>query len=230
MREWLQRYTREAPMTSLFTFIALIVWVVTALQSRSLVNSLAGSSLGDAWILWGPAVLAEPTGVLRLIGSMFLHLDLGHLAMNLFFLVLVGREVERFCGSALYAAVFFAGGLGASATILWMDPLTPTAGASGALYALMAVFVTVSLRRGADLRAPLVLIAVNVGYTFLATSVSLWGHLGGLAVGVVLALVLAARSRRVQISGVVVTLLVTVGASLWWVADTSQLDFLQAVL
>lgn len=217
-------------MTALFSLTAVLVWVITALQSRSLTQSLAGSGLGDSWILWGPAVTGEPLGVLRTIGSIFLHLDLGHLAVNLFFLVLVGREIERFCGSALYSATFFAGGIGASAMILWLDPLAPTAGASGALYALMAVFVTVSLRRGADLRAPLILIAINVAYTFFATSVSLWGHLGGLATGAVLALVLAARSRRAQIIGVALTLAASVAMVIWWVATTSAANLLGPLL
>lgn len=230
MRQWLAGYTRDAPMTALFSLIAALVWAITALQSRSLTHSLAGSGLGDAWILWGPAVLGEPLGVLRTIGSIFLHVDLGHLAINLFFLVLVGREIERFCGSALYSAVFFTGGIGAAAMILWLDSLAPTAGASGAIYALMAVFVTVNLRRGADLRAPLILIAVNVVYTFLATSVSLWGHLGGLATGAVLALVLAARSRRTQIIGVAVTLLVAVAMVIWWIVYTGDMSLMDPLL
>lgn len=230
VREWLARYTREAPMTSLFSLVAVLVWAVTAFQSRSLTNSLAGSGLGDAWILWGPALLSEPLGVLRTIGSIFLHLDLGHLAVNLFFLVLVGREIERFCGSALYATVFFSGGIGASAAILWLAPLVPTAGASGALYALLAVFVTVSYRRGADLRAPLILIGINVAYTFVATSVSLWGHLGGLGTGAVLALVLASRSRRTQVTGVVVVLTAAIAAVVWWVLDTIGLSLVESML
>lgn len=230
MREWFTRYTREAPLTSLFSLIAVLVWMITALQSRSLTNSLAGSGLGDSWILWGPAVLTEPLGFWRVIGSIFLHLDLGHLAVNLFFLVLVGREIERFCGSWLYAVVFFAGGVGASATILWLDPLSPTAGASGALYALLAVFVTVSFRRGADLRAPLILIGINVIYTFVATSVSLWGHLGGLGTGAALALVLASRSRRAQIVGAVVILAVAIAAVAWWILETTGWSLIEPML
>lgn len=222
MRDWLARYTREAPVTSLFISISCLVWAVTALQSRSLIHSLAGSSLGDAWILWGPEVVGEPFGLARTIGAIFLHLDLGHLAVNMFFLILVGREIEKFYGSPLYATIFLAGGIGASATILWLEPLTPTAGASGALYCLLAVFVTVSLRRGTDLRAPLVLIAVNVAYTFVASSVSLWGHLGGLATGIVLAFLLASRSRRVQVAGTTGVLLVVIALVLWWDVTTAN--------
>lgn len=216
MSDWLARYTRQAPVTSLFTLIILLVYAATALQSRSLLNSLHDTSLGNAWILWGPSVLSEDLGPLRAVGSMFLHLDLGHLFLNLFLLVLMGREVEGFFGRGLYAAILFSGGIGAAAVILLLDPLSPTAGASGALYALMAVFVTVCLRRGVDLRAPIVLILVNVGYTFVATSVSFWGHLGGLLTGVVMAMILLSPSRRVQQFGIAGVLFLVIGLVLAW--------------
>ncbi|MGP6174250.1 rhomboid family intramembrane serine protease [Corynebacterium sp. A21] len=216
MSDWLTRYTRQAPVTSLFTLIILLVYAATALQSRSLLNSLADSSLGNSWILWGPSVLSENLGPLRAVGSMLLHLDLGHLFVNLFLLVLMGREVEGFFGRGLYATILFAGGIGAAAAILWLDPLSPTAGASGALYALMAVFVTVCIRRGVDLRAPIVMILVNVGYTFVATSVSFWGHLGGLLTGVVMAVILLSRSHRVQQLGIAGVLFLVIGLVMGW--------------
>lgn len=225
MRDWLNRYSREAPATFLFALLAIVVWVITAIQSRSITYSLADSRLGDAWILWGPTTAVETFGVLRAVTAIFLHLDLVHLAINMFLLILMGREIEKFCGTALYTLIFLAGGIGASAFILWQDPLAPTAGASGAIYALMAVFVVVSLRRGADLRAPLALILVNVGYTFLATSVSLWGHLGGLFTGVVLALLLLLRSRRAQTAGVVAVLLVAVLWVFWLAQDIAENGF-----
>lgn len=71
-----------------------------------------------------------------------------------------------------------------------MDPLAPTVGASGAVYGLMAIFVAMSYRLRRDLTAPLILIAVNVGYSLLMDGVSLWGHLGGLLTGCVLGIVL----------------------------------------
>lgn len=207
MSDWLARYYRQAPVNAIFMLTALAFYAVTLLQSRSLTNSLHGSSFGDALVLWGPAVIAEDFGVLRALGFNFLHLDLGHLAVNLFIILLMGREVEGFFGSLRYALIVLAGGIGSAAAILWMDPLAPTAGASGVAFALMAVFVAVCIRRQVDLRGPIVLILINVLYTFIAAGVSFWGHAGGLLTGVMMAIILLHRSPRVQLAGIMGVLL-----------------------
>ncbi|RSZ61980.1 rhomboid family intramembrane serine protease [Corynebacterium hylobatis] len=164
--------------------------------------NLSGSSLGDSWLLYGPEVSAGGLDRLRALGAVFLHIDLGHVAINGFLLLLIGREIERFAGTALYAAAFLAGGIGASATVLWLDWSTPTAGASGAIFALMVLLVGITRVRGGDLRAPMILILVNVVYTFIAPNVSLWGHLGGLFFGLLMVFFLVQPQPRVRWAGV----------------------------
>nr|WP_304503778.1 rhomboid family intramembrane serine protease [Corynebacterium lemuris] len=183
--------------------MAVVVYAITALQSRSLMYNLSGSSLGDSWLLYGPEVSEGGLDRFRALGAVFLHIDLGHVAINGFLLLLIGREIERFAGTALYAAAFLAGGIGASATVLWLDWPTPTAGASGAIFALMVLLVGITRVRGGDLRAPLVLIGVNVVYTFIAPSVSLWGHLGGLFAGLLMVFFFVHPDTRVRWGGVI---------------------------
>lgn len=216
MSDWLARYYRQAPVNSIFILITLSFYALTALQSRSLSHSLHSSSLGDALILWGPAVITEDLGLLRAVGFNFLHLDVGHLAVNLFILLLMGREVEEFFGTLRYLFIVLAGAAGSAAAILWMSPLSPTAGASGVVFALMAVFVAVCIRRRVDLRGPVVLILVNVLYTFIATSVSFWGHAGGLLTGVMMALILLYRSPKFQLVGIIGVFLLQVVLLLVW--------------
>ena len=81
--------------------------------------------------------------------------------------------------------------------------MSPTAGASGALFALMVLLISVYRSRGADLRAPIVLVVVNVAYTFLTTGVSLWGHLGGLFAGIILALCVNRKSSVIHWVGII---------------------------
>lgn len=200
------RWYRDAPATTLFTTAATLVWIITALQSLSIMNNLGDSALADAWLLWGPAVSADGVHWFRALGAIFLHVDLGHLAINGFMLMFIGREIEQFIGTPLYTLAFLAGGIGASATVVWLDYSAPTAGASGAIFALMVLLVGVNRHRGADLRAPLVLIAVNVAYTFLASNVSLWGHFGGLFFGVLLAAVIFHRAPVIRWGGATVIL------------------------
>lgn len=201
---WLTNLRRTAPATCIFTIICIAVYLITAVQARSL-ESVWTSDLGTRMVLWGPFVQGEPFGALRALTAVFMHLDIGHLAFNLFFLLLVGAEVERFVGTRAYSAAFIAGGLEGSAAVLLMDFNTPTAGASGALYALMAVLVAIASRRSTDLRGPLVLVGANVIYSLISPGVSLWGHLGGLAAGAVMAWPLTSPRESVRIGAAVAT-------------------------
>ncbi|BAU94288.1 putative membrane-bound rhomboid protease [Corynebacterium suranareeae] len=177
-----ERLYRQAPASTVISAVIIVVYALTAIQSRSLTNNLGASSIGDAWILYAPA-MDHGFGPLRAIGGMFLHIGPGHMLLNLLLLWLFGREIERDFGSALFIAMYFVGGIGASAAVIWMDPFSPTAGASGAIYAMMSILVGLFILRGADIRAPLILIAINIAYTLSASGVSLWGHLGGLITG-----------------------------------------------
>lgn len=201
--EILRRWYRDVPATTALIAANVLVWLITAVQSRSLMGNLSNSQLADDWLLWGPYVSQDGASWFRAIGSMFLHVGMGHLAINCFMLALIGREIERAIGSSLYVVVYFAGGIFAAGAVVWMDYGTPTAGASGALFALMVLLVGVFRRRGADLVAPLVLIGVNVAYTFISSSVSLWGHLGGLIAGALMLPFLFSSHRGIRWGGVI---------------------------
>ncbi|WP_342318769.1 rhomboid family intramembrane serine protease [Corynebacterium mayonis] len=202
-----QLYYR-APVTTMVSAMCLGVFVLTALQSRSLSNVIWGSRLGTQMVLYGPFVADETFGWLRVVSAGFLHVDLTHLAVNLFMLALIGTEVERFIGSGPYAVVFAAGLVGSSLSVLAMNFQTPTAGASGAVYALMAVLLAVAYRRHTDLRAPFALIALNIVFTLVSPGVSLWGHVGGLVAGLVVALPVTSTGKKARYVGPVLVLLV----------------------
>lgn len=178
-----------------------VVFLITAIQSGSLINNVGASSLADAWVLYVPAMLDSEWGIFRMLGTAFLHIGPVHLAMNLILLFLFGRELEQTLGSDTFALSFLAGTLGASAAIIWMSPMAATAGASGAVYALMAQLVGVAVRQRRELRGLIALIAVNAGFTIIWSEwVSVWGHFGGLGIGIVLAIVsLAIRQKGVQL-------------------------------
>lgn len=197
---WFRRWSHDAPATLSFAAIACLLWLAAAIESRSLRHSLSGSLIGDHGILYGAAMPIDPFGPLRALSAIFLHLSISHLFLNLFLLMLIGRELERFYGHRLFAALFLIGGLGSSATILIMAPTTPTAGASGAVYALMVILVGLAAITKADLRAPLTLLLINIAYTFLDSNVSLWGHLGGALTGCLLVAALTRRRRTIYVA------------------------------
>ena len=213
----MKNYLRSAPVTMVLMVLCIGAWLVTAIQAKTLVTPYYKSSLAQDWTLWGPDVAARPFMVLT---AGFMHLDAGHLLVNMVMLFFVGREVERALGSALYAAAYLISIVGSSAAVLWMDFGTPTVGASGALFALMGLLIGVYRSRGLDLRAPIVLVVANVVYSLVAENVSVWGHLGGLLTGLLLAPFLF-RQRAwlrwlgIWLIGVIAAVAAALRAGLW---------------
>ena len=213
----MKNYFRSAPVTMVLMVLCIGAWLVTAIQAKTLSTPYYRSLLAQDWTLWGPDVSAHPTTV---ITAGFMHLDAGHLLVNMVMLFFVGREVERALGSALYVAAYLISIVGSSAAVLWMDYGTPTVGASGALFALMGLLIGVYRSRGLDLRAPIVLVVANVIYSFVAENVSVWGHLGGLLTGLLLAPFLFRQRAWLRWLGiwliaVVVAVLAALRAGLW---------------
>lgn len=202
MQTWLKSFYRTAPATLIITGASIILWFVAAFQARSLTNVFNDSELVHNMMVWGPAFELGNQWWTPLSYA-FMHLDIGHLTVNMFMLMLIGREVERHFGTVLFVALYISAAISSGLLILTLDFMSPTAGASGALFALMVLLVSVYRSRGADLRAPIVLVAVNVIYTFISAGVSLWGHLGGLFAGIILALCVTRKSVAIHWLGIV---------------------------
>ncbi|MEJ5928455.1 rhomboid family intramembrane serine protease [Corynebacterium sp. H128] len=190
----IQRWWQQAPATVAFCAAMILAYVATAIQSLSLVDNLSRSGIADASILYLPDMY-DAWGPMRALTSAFMHIGPGHLALNLVLLFLLGREIEQYAGRGLYILVWLTAAIGASTLTVWLDPINATAGASGVGYALMALLVGVVMQRGGDLRAPIVLIIVNIAFTVITPGISLWGHLGGLLAGFLLSVALLPRSR-----------------------------------
>ncbi|MEX3505361.1 rhomboid family intramembrane serine protease [Corynebacterium sp. LK2510] len=212
------RLFHRTPVSAAIALACLAVYALTSMQAKSLTNPVWGSTLGTRMVLYGPLASGEEWGWLRTVAAGFLHVDPTHIFVNLFMLALIGTEVERFVGSGPYVLVYGAGVLGSSASVLAMNFDTPTAGASGAMYALMGVLVAVAYRRRTDLRAPLALVVLNVVFSLVTSGVSLWGHLGGLLVGAAAAWPVTSPRAATRSAGAVVALL---AAAAWVVVELS---------
>ncbi|MDU0479550.1 rhomboid family intramembrane serine protease [Staphylococcus chromogenes] len=211
---WRRLYA-SAPATSVLCLGMLFVYVVTAAQSLSLADNLYGSSLADAWVLSLPEMRESWFGPLRALTAAFLHIGPVHLAFNVLLLFLFGREVEQTYSSRVLLWVFVTSAVGASAFSVLVAPASQSAGASGAGYALMVLLVLISFQRGADLRAPIVLILANLVFSVIDPGVALWGHVGGLIFGSLLSLPLASRRPAVQRGGLIIVFLGAIGLLLW---------------
>jgi len=123
----------------------------------------------------------------RLLTGGFLHASPTHLAFNMFALWSLGDGLERALGSVRFAAVYLTCLLSGSFGVMIVSPNSFTVGASGAVFGLFGVLLALQLSRGiplAQTRLGLVL-AINLGFTFLVPGISIGGHIGGLLGGIV---------------------------------------------
>src|SRR6476620_4205926 len=115
----------------------IIVCAVVFLASGSFgVGSAGGNRLYGDFALFGPAIEANHE-YWRLITGGFLHAGFLHIAFNMYLLFIIGRLFEPRWGSARFGALYFAALFCGSFGALLQTTVTPTVGASGAIFGLM---------------------------------------------------------------------------------------------
>jgi membrane associated rhomboid family serine protease len=212
------------------TYPAYVTWAIVAINvvvfladaatvGFANLSSLMGGSgeLVNAGAVYAPAVAAGEWW--RIITSAFLHLGLLHLAFNMYALWLFGPIIEQLYGHVEYAVLYILCAVGGSVLTILAAPEQAAAGASGAIFGLFGLAFVVSRRRhlmlGPQARAILsqvgTLLVLNLFITFAVPGISWTGHVGGLAVGVAIGLLL------------VPTNVPTMGG-LWRAPDGSQLS------
>lgn len=196
--EFVRRFVREAPACTVLILVCVAVFCVEVVQSGSLEDPV-GSYSGGSDLAWSLMMVApditEGHEWWRLATSALVHLNIAHLLLNLLLVVLLGRELERAYGTRTVAASMVFCAVGGSLAALWFAPDYAVGGASTIGYGMFAMLVGLSVTRRTDVRGPLVLIGVNLAFTVTTGGVSLAGHLGGLAAGAVIALLLWWRYR-----------------------------------
>jgi membrane associated rhomboid family serine protease len=162
----------------------------------------------------------------RFLTAAFLHAPSWflHIAFNMYALWLLGPYLEGLLGRLRFAVLYLVSALGGSVGYLLLaDPLgrswvTPTVGASGAVFGLFGAIVVVNRRLGRQMNQILVVIAINGVIGFLVPGIAWQAHLGGLVTGaaVAAALAYAPRPQRdaVQLAGVAGIVVLLMVASL----------------
>lgn len=151
-----------------------------------------------------PSFVVEHGEWWRVVTSVFLHADVIHLAMNGIGLWVAGQAVEERFGRARTLAAFVVTGVAGGVVSIWWrreEVGSVGVGASGAVFGLMGLLIGHALRyRGRtarELRArfvPWVIYGLIMG--FAASRVDNAAHLGGLAAGGVLGVLLGDRDMR----------------------------------
>lgn len=127
--------------TPTFTYTFITLCVLVFFGSFTLPSSTFLRLLDEYAVR--PASFAVSSGYLSFITYMFLHVDLQHLASNMFVLLSVGRAVETEIGSIKFGLVFLgSGAMSGFAHVLFNQGSgTTVIGASGAVFGVIAVLL-----------------------------------------------------------------------------------------
>jgi membrane associated rhomboid family serine protease len=188
-------------------------------------NLLAGVQVGEWW---------------RLLTSMFLHVGVVHLILNMYGLWALGRIVEAIFGSGRFGVIYMTSGLVGAVASHYFSAAPVSAGASGAVLGLAgAILAELGTHRASYprrwrnglFRLLLILTAANVAIGFTYPAIDQGAHLGGLATGAVMALWLSRRLRvanaapiRFAVAGLLVLFTLAAAWSGFAVATTSYTE------
>ncbi len=209
---------RQFPVTAVLVVVNIAIAVMMAMTFhsngdmgglvRAGANVKSAVAVGEWW---------------RLPSSMFLHVGILHLVLNMYGLWILGKLVEQMVGSKRFFGIYMMSGIvGALASFYFGGPGT-SAGASGAVFGVLgAATAELGLFRSeyperwrkALFTNLLFLIVANVGIGFLYPAIDQSAHFGGLAAGPVLTAFLSLKSPRTDSAGVQLlsTVLVAIGA------------------
>jgi len=128
----------------------------------------------------------------RLVTAAFLHGSLLHIAFNMYALFLLGSQLEAILGRVRYLALFFACAIGGNTLSYVVHGAgTFSYGASTAIFGFFAAYYLIARRLRVNTSQILIVVGINLAITFTISNIDKWGHIGGLATGVVLGLLYA---------------------------------------
>ncbi|MDQ2677202.1 MAG: rhomboid family intramembrane serine protease [Actinomycetota bacterium] len=205
--------------------INVAVWLVATLVGGD-PTSISGA-VYEHGALFGPLVADGDWW--RVVTGSFMHSGVLHLGMNMLLLWFLSQELEPALGRVRFAILYGVSLVGGSLGVLVLSPLSPTVGASGAVFGLMGALIVLQLRAKQNPWQSGIggLVLINLLLTFAMPNISVGGHLGGLLAGAAAGAVLqplrwpqegaALRSTAVVLFGV--TLLVGAYAAAWILAS-----------
>jgi membrane associated rhomboid family serine protease len=168
----------------------------------------------------------------RLITAAFLHYGPFHLIMNMLALYWFGSLLEQRIGSGRFLLLYLVSGLAGSAGALLWSPLTPTVGASGAIFGILGAGLVLEQQRDYVFGgSALGIIVINFILTFSISSISKGGHIGGLVGGIVAALGFTrfgrghaayGRAGAIGIATIVLVGVASIGVAYWKVKGYAQ--------
>lgn len=143
----------------------------------------------------------------RLLTSMFMHFNLGHLFNNMLVLFFIGEKLERAAGKKKHIFLYFGSGIIAGLASIGynmiQDKVVISVGASGAVFGVvgaMLYILIVNKGRLEDMtsRRMIFFVFLSLYSGFTSVSVDNAAHIGGVIAGFILAFIFYRRPKKVS--------------------------------
>lgn len=186
---------RTLPKLTPTTFLVmanLLVYVYTSVVGGNFIET--GDSALYQWGQFNRYVMNG--GYWQLLTSIFVHVHIIHLSLNMLFLLIFGFRAEELFSPEEYFFVYFLSGLSGNLLTLLMPLDTVSAGASGAIFGIFGA-CTIYLRKtfGQSIVGALMYSFFLLIMTW-GRGVNIFAHFGGLAAGLTIGYALA-KSRKI---------------------------------
>lgn len=141
--------------------------------------------------------------VWRMITSAFLHANIIHIVMNMYYFFQIGGIVERFYGEKKFFIIYILTAILASifslaSNVIFMGYSNISVGASGAIFGLLGLILSASWKGSRDpfhsglpfdYKQLIPYVLINLAFGFIFPGINNAAHIGGFIGGVVLGLV-----------------------------------------
>lgn len=197
--------SKVAVATYLIIGVNIIVFLINLSNPESYNHLIQTYGLVPVQIMGGQ-------NLITLVTSMFLHADILHIGLNMFFLLVTGDAVERELGSFRFLALYLACGVIAGLFHSYLNSTStiPTIGASGAIFGVIAAFAIlfpfrwlITLFGFIPIPVPAIIFAfitilTETAYVAsgVAENIAHTAHIGGFLAGVFLTLIFIPRKRN----------------------------------
>lgn len=199
----LSKELKKEPATAVIIILNLLVFLV--------VEITGGSQNVEHMVQCGAAYtpyILENGEWYRIFTCMFLHFGMAHLANNMLVLFVLGGRLERAVGKIKFLLIYMLGGVAGNICSMVLDmksfDFAVSAGASGAVFAVMGAMIYVLVRRKGRVeditaRQIVIMAAFSLYFGFTSSGVDNAAHVGGIFSGFVLAAILY-HPRKIRTS------------------------------
>lgn len=202
MQEFRDFIRSRQPVNLIIVFVNIVVFVVLSfLGDTEDVFFMTAHGANFA------PLVAEGKEYYRLVTSMFLHFSIDHLFYNMLVLIFLGDVLEKTAGKLRYLLIYFGGGVIGNLVSLWFDlraeRYVVSAGASGAIFAVIGALIWIVIRNKGNLEGysgkRLVLMAgLSVAEGLTTSGIDNCAHVGGLVAGFLISLLLYRKKEKLD--------------------------------